>query len=108
MLRSQGCVLRRLILRSPRLPAAGAIVPPKQPIQLERRTPKCVPPRPITRPEQDQPNLNQTAALVVEASPPDAPSKIGALAADERAALRAFFELLSQWDESLKGEIEHE
>jgi hypothetical protein len=28
--------------------------------------------------------------------------------ADELAALRPFFELLSQWDESLKGEIEHE
>jgi hypothetical protein len=26
----------------------------------------------------------------------------------EFAALRAFFELLSQWDQSLRGEIEHE
>jgi hypothetical protein len=108
MLRSQGCVLRRLILRSPRLPAAGAIVPPKQPIHLDRRTPECVPPSPITRPEQDQPNLNQTAASVVEGPLPDASSKIGALAPDELAALRAFFELVSQWDESLKGEVEHE
>ena len=82
-------------------------MPPKQPIHLDRRTPKCVPRRPITRPEQDQPNLNQTAASVVEDSLPDAPSKIGALAPGELGALREFFELLSQWDESLKGEIEH-
>jgi hypothetical protein len=108
MLRSQGCVLRRLILRSPRLPAAGAIVPPKQPIHSDHRTLECVPSRPVTRREQDQPNLNQTAAPVVEDSLPDAPSKIGARAQDELAALREFFELLSQWDESLKGEIEHE
>lgn len=108
MLRRQGCVLRRLILRSPRLPAAGANVPPKQPIHLDHPTPKCVPPCPITQPEQDEPNLNQTAAPVVDGSVPDAPSKIGALVPDELAAFRAFFELLSQWDESLKGEIEHE
>src|ERR1700732_3708463 len=108
MLRSQGCVLRRLILRSPRLPAAGAIVPPKQPIHLDHRTPKCAPPRPITGPEQDQSNFNQTAASVVEDSLPDAPSKISVLAPAELVALHAFFELLSQCDESLKGEIEHE
>jgi hypothetical protein len=33
---------------------------------------------------------------------------MGALAPDELAALHAFFALLSQWDESPKGEIEHE
>jgi hypothetical protein len=83
-------------------------VPPRQPIHLDRRTPNCVPHRPITRPERDQPNLNQTAASVVEGSVPVAPSKIGALAPDELTALLAFFELLSQWDQSLKGEIGHE
>jgi hypothetical protein len=36
------------------------------------------------------------------------PSKIDALAPDQLVALHAFFTLLSQWDESLKGEIEHE
>jgi hypothetical protein len=60
------------------------------------------------RREQEQPNNNRTVASVIEASLPDAPSKIGTLAPDELAALRAFFELLSQWDESQKGEIEHE
>jgi hypothetical protein len=108
MLRSQGCVLRRLILRSPRLPAAGVIVPPKQPIHLDHRPPKCALPRPVTRREQEQPNNNRTVASVVDASLPDAPAKIGSLTPDELAALRAFFDLLSQWDESLKGEIEHE
>jgi hypothetical protein len=83
-------------------------VPPKQSIHSVHLTPKCVPARSLTRREQDRPNLNQTAASVVEGSLPDAPSKIGALAADELAALRAFFELLAQWDESQKGEIEHE
>ena len=83
-------------------------MPPKQPIHLDHRTPKCVPPRPITRAGQDQPNLNQTATLLVEDSLSDAPSQIGTLTPDELAALRAFFELLSQWDQSLKGEIEHE
>jgi len=83
-------------------------VPPKQPIHSDHRTPKCVLPRPVMRREEDQPNLNRTAASVLEGSLPDAPSKIGSLTPDELAALRAFFELLSQWDESLKGDIEHE
>ena len=108
MLRNQGCVVRRLILRSPRLPAAGAIVPAKQLIHLDHRPLKCVPSRPVTRREQDQPNLNQPAASLVEDSLSDAPSMIGTLTPDKLAALRAFFELLSQWDQSLKGQIEHE
>jgi hypothetical protein len=83
-------------------------VSPKQPIHSDHPTPKCVPPRPTKRQEQDLPTFNQTAVSVIEASLPDAPSKIGTLAPDELAALRAFFELLAQWDESLKGEIEHE
>jgi hypothetical protein len=83
-------------------------VPPKQPIPPNRRTAKCVPPPPVVRREQDQPELKRDSALVVEDSPPDLPPKVAALGPDELAALRTFFELLSQWDESPEGEIEHE
>jgi hypothetical protein len=83
-------------------------VPPKQPIHSDRRTSTLVLPRPVMRREQDQPDFNRTAASVVEDSLPDPPPKIPTLTPDELAALRAFFELLSQWDESLKGELEHE
>ena len=83
-------------------------MPPKQPIHPDRRTPKCVSSHPVMRREQDQPNHNRTGASVAENSSPDAPSLIGVLTPDELAALRAFFELLSQWDESLKGDIDHE
>lgn len=83
-------------------------MPPKQAIHLDHRTPKCALPRPVMRREQEQPNNNRTVASVVEDSLPDAPAKIGSLTPDELAALREFFELLSQWDEPPKGEIEHE
>ena len=80
----------------------------QQPILSDRRTSKCVPPDPVMRREQDQPNLKQDSASVVEDSLPDVPPMIGTLGPDELAAFRALFELFSQWDESLKGEIEHE
>jgi hypothetical protein len=83
-------------------------VPPKQPIRSANRTSKCVSPRPVSRREQDQPKQNRESASGVEDSLTKVPSKIDALAPDQLVALHAFFTLLSQWDESLKGEIEHE
>jgi hypothetical protein len=83
-------------------------VPPKQPIPSDRRTSNCVSPRPVIRQEHDRTEPNRNPASVVEDPPKDMPPQMGALAPDELAALHAFFALLSQWDESPKGEIEHE
>lgn len=83
-------------------------MPPKQPISSDCRTTKCVLPRPVIRREEDQSELKRDSASVVEDSLPDTPHKVGTLASDDLAALHAFFKLLSRWEESLKGEIEHE
>src|SRR5215469_6706592 len=106
MFRRQGCVVRRLILRNPRLPAAGAIVSRKQPIPLDQRSTKCIPSRAASRRIQDAPNPEPPS--VTENSIPTRSSTSDISSSDKLAALCAFFDLLSQWDESVKGEIEHE
>jgi hypothetical protein len=61
----------------------------------------CVQPFPAV--DQDAQALK--CALAADTSLPEPSSEIDP---GELAALRAFFELLSQWDQSLKGETDHE
>ena len=76
----------------------------QQPIPLNHRSTKCV----QSHPAQDQDTQNAKRASVAETSESDPSPEMEVLRIDDLAALRAFFELLSQWDESRKGEIEHE
>ncbi len=77
----------------------------KQPSPLNHRSAKCVQPRPLIRRDQD--TQAPKRLFVVEHSLSDPSSEVDLSISDELAALRAFFDLLSKWDESLKGEIEH-
>ena len=76
----------------------------KQLIPLDYRSTKCVPPHPAVHSD----TLCSNRAFVGETSLSDPFPEKDPLSNDEMAALRAFFQLLSQWDETLKGEIQHE
>jgi hypothetical protein len=78
----------------------------RQRIPVSDRTAKCAQ-SPIIQPDEaaQEPKRPFLAATPSQDSPPETRQ----LRADEVAALRAFFELLSQWDNELtKGETEHE
>lgn len=78
----------------------------QQPIPSDNSTAKCLQSDPVVRPNQDTQDPKRAFAADNPLSDPS--PEIELSRSDELAALRAFFELLSQWDESLKGEIEHD
>jgi hypothetical protein len=66
----------------------------------------CVQSSPVAQPRRE--SQDPKSASVAEVPPSDSSPETNSLRSDELAALHGFFELLSQWDESLKGEIKHE
>jgi hypothetical protein len=78
----------------------------RQRIPISDRTAECAQ-SPIIQSDEA---AHEPKRPFVAANPsPDSPPEIRQLRADEVAALRAFFELLSQWDDELtEGETEHE
>lgn len=76
----------------------------QQAIPLDQRSAKCVQPHPAI----DRDAENPKRALVADNPLSDPSPEMDLSRSDELAALRAFFELLSQWDGSAKGEIEHD
>jgi hypothetical protein len=76
----------------------------QQPIPLNHRNTKCVEPHPALHHDTQ----NAKGAFRAATSLPDPCPEKNLVPTDELAALRAFFELLSQWDETRKEEIEHE
>jgi hypothetical protein len=78
----------------------------RQRIPLNYRTSQCVQP-PVTRPGEHAQDRHRLVVAETPSSHP--PSEKPQTGTDELAALRAFFEMLSQWDDAVtKGETKHE
>ena len=73
----------------------------RQPIPSDDHRSRCVQSFPAVALDAQGSNRTSTA----DTSKSELPSEIDP---SDFAALRAFFELLSQWDQSLIGETEHE